>query len=212
MDEFKKRLSHYEKPSKKITKKSEKEIYYYVYDENKNKVGKIKSDYEKFQSLWLKGISVFVLTEDGELIIEKRAKETQLTPGAIDLCSGHRDNKEKGKETPKRELKEELGIKKKKIKKIKKIKKEVPLVFGTDRKFFIQFYVAKMKGKAPKKLQKEEVKNIIKVSLQEGFDMIRRGETKFPYKGNEEQFEEIFKQVEKESNGKKKRNVKGEEK
>lgn len=197
MNEFQKNLRNYKKEETTKKSQNEEEIYYYVYDENKNKVGKIKSSYEKMQNLWLKGIAIFVITKDGELILEQRSDKTNLTPGAIDLCSGHRDNKEKGKKTPKRELKEELGIKKKKIKKIKKIKKEVPLVFGKDRKFFIQFYAAKINLKSPKKLQKEEVKNIIKVPLQEGFDMIRHGKTKFPYQGNEAYFEEIFQEVEK---------------
>jgi 8-oxo-dGTP pyrophosphatase MutT (NUDIX family) len=212
MNEFKENLKKYKKEPKKAVEIKEKEIYYYVYDENKNKVGKIKSDYEKFQNLWLKGVAVFVLTKDGMLILEKRAATTKLTPNLIDLCSGHRDNKEKGKQTPKRELKEELGIKKKKIKKIKRVEREIPLIFGNDRKFYIQFYVAKTKIKSIKKLQKEEVENIIKVHLQEGFNMIRRGETKFPYKGNEQYFEKLFEEVEKFIEKTNSRKIKGEEK
>ena len=191
MNEFKKNL----KP-KKLIKNKKKENYYIIYDENKKKIGCINSKYEKMQEQWLKGISIFVITKDGKIILEQRAKKTSITPNEIDLCSGHRDNKEKGKETAFRELKEELGIRKKRILKLKKIKKEIPLIFKGERKFYIQFYMTILK-KQKLNLQKSEVNSVLEVPLQEGFEMIRQGKTKFPYTGNEEKFEKIFKEVEK---------------
>ena len=85
-----------------------------MYNQEKRRIGRIYVDYEKLQDNWLKGVSVFVITKEGNLIIERRAKDTKLTPDQIDLCSGHRDNKEKGKSTVYREMQEELGIKKNK--------------------------------------------------------------------------------------------------
>ena len=42
--------------------------------------------------------------------------------------------------------------------------------------------------------------------------MIRRGETKFPYKGNEQYFEKLFEEVEKFVEKTNSRKIKGEEK
>jgi len=163
------------------------------------------------QNQWLKGVSTFVITNNGNLILEQRTLKTRITSGQMDLCSGHRDNKEKRKQTPYRELKEELGIKKPKILKLKRIKGEIPLVFKGDRKFFIQFYMAIMKKKNPKlKINREEVNNTIEIPLEEGFELIRQNRTKFPYEENEEKFEAIFQEV-KEAYAKYKEAEKGEE-
>lgn len=171
--------------------------YYKLYDEKGNEIGIINPLFEKKQSNWLKGVSIFVLTESGDLILEKRSKNTQLTPNDIDLVSGHRDGEEKGKEAAYRELNEELGIKKKKVLKLKKVKNETPLVFKGGRNFFISFYVTKLKKKMDYlDFQESEVQDVMIVPMQKGFDLIRNNQTKFPYTGNEKKFEEIFEKVE----------------
>ena len=55
----------------------------------------------------------------------------------------------KGKKTAYRELKEEIGVKKKKVTKPKKVKSNVPLKFS-ERNFFISFYVTKLRKKVDK--------------------------------------------------------------
>lgn len=185
------------KKSKNLFKNIKGEKYYKIYDEKGTEIGCINPLFEKRQSNWLKGVSVFVLTDDGRLVLEKRSKNTKLTPGNIDLVSGHRDEEEKGKEAAYRELKEELGIKKKRVLSLKKIRHETPLVFKGGRNFFISFYVTKLKkGIKNMNFQETEVEDVMIVPLQEGFDLIRQNMTKFPYTGNEKKFEEIFEKVE----------------
>lgn len=185
------------KKSKKIFKNSNGEKYYKLYDERGNEIGRINPLFEKKQSNWLKGVSIFLLTHDGKLVLEKRSKNTNLTPSDIDLVSGHRDEEEKGKKAAYRELKEELGIKKKKVLSLKKVKHETPLVFKGGRNFFISFYVTKLKKQIDYlDFQEAEVEDVMIVPMQEGFDLIRESKTKFPYSGNEKKFEEIFKKVE----------------
>lgn len=185
------------KKSKKLFKDLNGEKYYKIYDEKGTEIGRINPLFEKRQSNWLKGVSVFLLTDDGKLVLEKRSKNTKLTPGDIDLVSGHRDEEEKGKEAAYRELKEELGIKKKRVLSLKKIRHETPLVFKGGRNFFISFYVTKLKNKSKNmNFQETEVEDVMIVPLQEGFDLIRQNMTKFPYTGNEKKFEEIFEKVE----------------
>lgn len=183
--------------SKKLFKSSTGEKYYKLYDEKGQEIGRINPLFEKKQSNWLKGVSVFVLTEDGKLVLEKRSKNTNLTPSDIDLVSGHRDEEEKGKETAYRKLKEELGIKKKRVLSLKKVRHETPLVFKGGRNFFISFYVTKLKkGINNMNFQETEVEDVIILPLHEGFELIRQNKTKFPYTGNEKKFEEIFEKVE----------------
>jgi len=116
----------------------------------------------------------------------------------IGLISGHCDGAEKGKRAVYREMREEVGIKKKKVYKIKKIETKIPLEFGK-RKFFISFYATMLKNKKSFKnlnLQNSEVEEVLIVPMQEGFNLIRSNKTKFPYDGNEEIFEQIFEKVE----------------
>ena len=202
------------KKSKKLFKSSTGEKYYKLYDEKGQEIGQIHPLFEKKQTNWLKGVSVFVLTEDGNLVLEKRSKNTNLTPSDIDLVSGHRDEEEKGKEAAYRELREELGIKRKKVLSLKKVRHETPLVFRGGRNFFISFYVTKLKSSIKNmNFQETEVEDVIILPLQEGFEWIRQNKTKFPYTANEKKFEEIFEKVEefyKKSRKSKKEQKKGE--
>ncbi len=170
--------------------------YYRLYNENGKEIGWIDPIYEKTQTNYLKGATLFLLTRNGYLVMEKRSKNTKLTSGEIDLVSGHCDNHEKGKKTVYRESREEVGVKKKKIAKAKKIATNVRLKFNGDRNFLISFYVAILKKQMKKfKLQNSEVEEVFVVPRQKGFELIRNNMTKFPYTGNEEIFEEIFKKV-----------------
>lgn len=172
------------------------EKYYRLYDEKKKEIGWINPIFENTQTNYLKGVTLFLLTKEGYLVLEKRSQKTVMTPEKIDLISGHRDNHEKAKETVYREVKEEVGIQKKKITKPRKVKGNIPLKFE-GRNFFISFYVAMFrKKKIEFDLQEAEVEDIIVVPMQQGFDLIRKGLTKFPYEGNEAIFEDIFEKVE----------------
>lgn len=182
------------KSKKAFYKNGEK--YYRLYDESGKEIGQINAIYEKTQNHYLKGVTLFLLTKEGNLVLEKRSKNTEITPGDIDLISGHCDNHEKRKQTVYREAKEEVGMKKKKISKPQKLKGNVPLKFS-GRKFLISFYVAKMRKESMKfNLQESEVEDVMIVPMHEGFELIRKDLTKFPYTNHEAVFEEIFAKVE----------------
>ena len=71
---------------------------------------------------------------------------------------------------------------------------ELDLIFKDkemERKFFIQFYVIKTKIKKITS-QKEEVENIQWIDMEKVFEMIRNGETKFPY---DKRYEKLFEKV-----------------
>lgn len=145
---------------------------------------------------WLKGVSCFVINQNGEVLIEQRVSKG-LTPGKLDLCSGHIDNFETPTQSMIRELEEELGIKREiSFSKLKAISQKQPakLCFnssGQQRNFFIYFFCLKL-DQPIINFQKEEVSGIRWVPIEECFELIRRGETKFP---SDYDYENIFSKV-----------------
>lgn len=172
MNEFKEKLQKEYREFKKATINGKLENYYKVYDSKSNVLGKINTKFEKIQGQWLKGISVFPITEDGKIIFEKRAN-TKVTPNEVDICSGHVDNEENSIQSAYREMEEELGINSENIELLQEIGNEIPLIFTGNRKFFIQFYMAIVKKSHIDK-QDKEVEEIFTKELKEGFELIRQ--------------------------------------
>lgn len=203
MNEFKTKLyEEYKEYNKKVKNinisGNQLPKYYKMYDKDKQYVGWINMRYEKMQNRYLKGVSTFVITRDGNVIIQLRSKNCALTPAQRDLCSGHLDEEETSDKATYRELEEELGITKKQIDVFAKNEGEIPLTFAKNRKFFIQFntVIGDFKVDETKKnIQKTEVDDVIAIPMQHCFELIRNGETKFPYRGREEEFEKVFKSV-----------------
>lgn len=172
--------------------------FYIKYTKSKVPKGVIKTKKEKElkSNEWLKGVSCFVLNQDGNVLIEQRANKG-LTPGKLDLCSGHIDNVEIPFQSMVRELKEELGIdiqKESKSKLYQLTPKNVPLVFesnGKQKNFFITFFCLK-RDSSEVVIQKSEVDNIKYINLEKAFELIKSGKTKFPAGSD---YEPIFNQV-----------------
>lgn len=179
--------------------------FYKIYEKGKNnrkifKGCRPKSD-KMCEGSYLRGVSCFVIDENGDIIVETRGN-TSITKGKLDLCSGHIDNNETATQAMVREYVEELHngsnqeeqiARNEAISNLKKLD-ELDLVFEDNekkRRFFIQFYALKTKLNNFK-IQQKEVEKIAKIPMEELFELIRKGKTKFPY---DKRFEKIFKQV-----------------
>lgn len=150
---------------------------------------------------YLRGVSCFLLDEQGNILVEKRA-DTKLTPGKLDIVSGHIEGNETPTQAMIREYVEELHsgseleaelARREASQNLKKLE-ELDLIFqsrGEERKFFIQFFVMKTKLKTYTK-QLEEVEGIKWVPQEVVWEAIRQNKTKFPYV---QRFEKIFQQV-----------------
>lgn len=177
--------------------------YYKVYNRNKRFIRKIQQKDELQEDNFLKGVTCFVINKKGEVLIEQRASKSKLMPGDLDLCSGHVDDEETYTQAMIREYAEELhsGSNKEKqlaineaINKLKPIT-ELDLKFknkGKTRNFFIKFY-ALITENVDVHIQEDEIENILWVPMEECFELIRNGKTKFPY---DSRYEEIFENVE----------------
>ena len=184
------------------------EKFYIVWD----KTGKLKRfvdiSKEKYitEEEWISGVSCFVINESNEVLIEKRVSKG-LTPGKLDLCSGHIDNFETPTQSMIRELQEELGINwQESSHNLKKIseKEPAPLVFesnGKKRNFFIYFFCLNIKKAKFKDNQflKDEIDSIMWIPMDKCFELIQSGKTKFPKDYN---YEEIFKKIKEIQQGK----------
>lgn len=183
-------------------------MLYNVYDKDGKLIRKIdkKQELSINENEWLKGVTCFVINEKGEVLIEKRVNKG-LTPGKLDLCSGHIDGDETQTQAMIRELGEELGISiEEAMNVIKLTKTELPFEFKSGEKmlrFLITVYCLKRKS-SDVIIQKEEIDRIVWLPLEETFELIRSGRTKFPKNYD---YEEIFEKVRNVYNNKETRKV-----
>ncbi len=159
-----------------------------TFDEYGNKTGII----EKGQNTndYVKCCTCFVVNNKNEILIEKRGN-TVLDAGKLDLCSGHVDSGETETQGMVRELNEELGIKKEEAINIKKIG-NLKINFGY--KCIVSIYCLKISN-LDFILQNDEVKEIEFYDIEEVFNLIREGKTRFPY---DNRYEEIFSKLKEE--------------
>ena len=142
---------------------------------------------------WLKAVSCFIVNKNGNVLLEKRVNKG-INPGQVDLCSGHLNGDEVYTQAMVRELREELGIEQEESMNIIPIKEIDGTLEENNIKinFFVQFYCL-LRNKDDIDFQEEEIEDIIQLPMQEVFELIRQGKTRFPY---DERFEEMFAKVE----------------
>lgn len=82
-----------------------------IVDENNNLTGEKldrKAVHEK--GLWHREISVFIMNEKNEMLVQKRASTKKFYPNTWSLCAGHIDAGEQPIKSAIRELEEEVGL------------------------------------------------------------------------------------------------------
>lgn len=167
---------------------------YNMYNKDGKYVGKINYNFEKIQNKWLNGITIFLETQNGKIVMQHRGN-TKLNANQDDFCSGHIDNSETVLQTAYREAREELGLKESDIRNLTKILKPIPLNFN-GRKFFIQFLYGKVNSKNIK-IDNKEVEFYYEEEIEVALKNLREGKTKFPYESNEKEFERIIEEFQK---------------
>lgn len=172
--------------------------YYKVYDKKGHYIKDIDvKDEKSLTDEYLYGVTCFVINEKNEVLMEVRAN-TELTPGKIDLVSGHVNGNEVGIQAMIRELDEEVGIHGvlgNQLKIVSNLAK--PLGFeskGKIRNFFIDFYCMQT-NKSHFRIQPEEVEALKWIPMEQAFDMIKSGKTKFPKQQGIVNYEQIFEKV-----------------
>ena len=137
-----------------------------VLDENGNKTGQIKPrDLVHRDGDWHKGVHIWILNSDNELLVQKRSPQKDSYPNQWDISSaGHVPAGENSIEGAIREIKEELGIdtNKEDLKLLFTLKKKSVLKNGTFiNNEFDDVYLAKLDFDITKLiLQTEEVSEV----------------------------------------------------
>ena len=180
------------------TMQKKNEEFYKVYDKTGKYLYDIDVSEEKeLDNQYLHGVTCFVINEKNEVLMEVRAN-TELTPGKIDLVSGHVNGNEVAMAAVIRELGEEVGIKGiigSDIRSVSELSK--PLGFeskGKIRNFHIDFYCLQTQ-KHHFTIQPEEVQSLKWVPMEEAFEMIKSGKTKFPKQEGNVNYDKIFNNV-----------------
>ena len=86
--------------------------YLDVVDENNNLTGKTEERniiHEK--GIWHREVAVWIMNEQGEILLQKRASTKKQEPNKWAICAGHIDAGETVENAILREIEEELGIK-----------------------------------------------------------------------------------------------------
>ena len=86
--------------------------YFDIVDEDNNLTGKTEERnvvHEK--GIWHREVAVWIMNENGEILIQKRAANKKQEPNKWAICAGHIDAGETVESAIIRELEEELGIK-----------------------------------------------------------------------------------------------------
>lgn len=158
---------------------------------NEDKTGQNKkSTFEKLKlninkdvdKEWIKCVTCFVLDEQGNVLVEKRASKG-LHPGQFDLCSGHLEEKETQTQGMVRELNEELGIDNNVSRGLIKLLDSEKLDFSNTKfamKVIVSIYALKINSGYNFKIQNEEIENIEWMKIEEFFEMLEQGKTRFP--------------------------------
>ena len=172
--------------------------FYKVYNKEGEYLHDIGVDEEKFLTdEFLHGVTCFVVNDKNEVLMEVRAN-TELTPGKIDLISGHVNGRELAIQAIIRELAEEVGLQNIEVRDLYSVSTLAKALGfeskGKIRNFFIDFYCLKTKA-SHFTIQPEEVESLKWVPMEEAFEMIRTGKTKFPKQGCFVNYEKIFKNV-----------------
>ena len=169
---------------------------YNVYDENGKIIDEInkKDEMNLDSDTWLKAVTCFVLNENGEVLIEKRVYKG-INPGQLDLCSGHVDINETQTQAMIRELGEELGISLEEAMNVVKVSQD-DLKFQIESSGKILNFLGTMyclkRNSSKVNIQKEEIEKIVWLPLEETFELIKSGRTRFPKNFD---YEKIFQRV-----------------
>lgn len=87
------------------------ELLDYYDSENKEKLGTKERDFVHEENLWHREITVWILNDKKEVLIQKRSANKKQAPNKWGLCSGHIDPNETELQTAVREVFEETRIK-----------------------------------------------------------------------------------------------------
>ena len=156
-----------------------------VVDENNNLTGR-QEDREVVHrdSLWHREVVIWIMNENGEMLLQKRSATKKSNPNKWGVTAGHVEAGEEPLEVAKRETLEEIGLN------LKENEIEFLFVEKMEKKFsevqynrmFNYIYLAKTnKDISEYVIQKEELSEVKYVSFKEFEDIIERQDDEYVF-------------------------------
>ncbi|MCI6265915.1 MAG: NUDIX domain-containing protein [Erysipelotrichaceae bacterium] len=146
--------------------------YIQIVDKNGNFTGEIKEREEvHHKNLLHNEISIFIINDKNEVLLEKRSPNKKYSPNKWGLCGGHVSAHESLEEAALREGKEELGLEIS-LNKLHPFGKREFILEQTNSHFIYSYYVKSNLKENEFILQKEEVSEVKWVNIDTIIEMI----------------------------------------
>lgn len=141
-----------------------------VVDENNNLTGKVEDkDVIHKNGIFHREVAIWIMNENGEVLLQKRASTKKQNPDKWGLTAGHIDAGETPEEAIKREILEELGVNINNFKPIDVTKiQELHLNCDIKNNYFGYKFFAKVNYRiSDYTIQKEELSELKYITLEE---------------------------------------------
>lgn len=172
--------------------------YLDIVDENNNLTGKVEErQVVHTLGLWHKEVAIWVINENNEILLQKRASTKKQAPNMWSICAGHIDSGEDIEVSALRELKEEIGMETKKLGECLVIKEEEYFSERNINRIFTYHYFCKTNMKIDEfKIQEEELSELKYISFEEFKKIIDEKTPNYTFSDDPYVFD-IIKEIEK---------------
>lgn len=167
-----------------------------VLDEEGNITGKTEDkDIIHAKGLWHKEVEVWIVNEEGKILIQKRSEIKKQAPNKYSITAGHVENGENVEDAMVREIEEEIGIKCKK-EELKLILIAKHRSYRGDNNAFRYGYFLKTDKKISDFIkQEEEVSELKYITIEELKEVVEKQDSNYLF-GKWEYIQEVIKYLE----------------
>ena len=162
----------------KIGKKNDMELIEIV-DENGNFTGQIMDKEEAHdKNLLHNEVGIFIINDDGKVLLQKRSANKRFSPNKWGLCAGHVEANESLENAALREIKEEVGLDITSKELISYGEREITISDSNSHITYF-YYIRCNKKENEFAIQTEELSEVKWFNIDEIITMIKEGKTSF---------------------------------
>lgn len=162
----------------KIGKKNDMELIEIV-DENGNFTGQIMDKEEAHdKNLLHNEVGIFIINDDGKVLLQKRSANKRFSPNKWGLCAGHVEANESLENAALREIKEEVGLDITSKELIPYGEREITISDSNSHITYF-YYIRCNKKENEFAIQTEELSEVKWFNIDEIITMIKEGKTSF---------------------------------
>jgi len=159
------------------------EIIEVYLEDNETKVDELEREYVHDNNLWHREVAVWVINDNGEILIQKRSTNKRHAPNKYSICAGHIDIGEMPEDAAVRELFEETGIKidKRELRYIDTFKNKNE----SNYHYKYTYFITTTKKIDEMVMQLEEVSDLKYISFDEFYKSLDENDDRFAFSNKE---------------------------